>query len=485
VTIDFNQIPLVLTPGTFFEIDNSLAVAGLSGQRRKVLLVGTRLTTGTVAAEVVTAISSEKDGWTYFGAGSMLGWMVYAAKRANPSAEVYAVALAEDAAGVKAAGTFTFTGPATEDGTIVLYVGDRRIKVAVTSGDDATAIAAAADAAIDADEYVPMTSGAALGVVTCTCRWKGATGNALQLGVSYGDGEKLPAGVTCTIVQPASGATDPDIADAIAVLGEVQYHTIVMPYTDDTNMDTLEAEMESRWGALRAIEGMAFACYQDTYANTQTYGDARNSPFSHVLGTGVSLTPPWVWASSWAAIESGIADPAIPRQRNKITGVRVIKPDSANFTRAERDVLLADGVSTITVNAGEAYVERCVTTYQENAGGFADTSYRNLEIMRCLSYFRFQVRQMFGLKYPAAKLAGDDVEPGPGQQVVTPSIARAEMIGLYEELLAAAICEDIASFKETLVVERDGVDPDRLNIFCRPDFVNQARVFAARGAFKV
>lgn len=484
MAIQFGEIALQLTPGAFMEIDNTGAVEGLAADRPRVLLLGIRQSTGTVAKEILTPITSESQGWGYFGAGSQLGQMCFWAKRANPAAEIYALALDADAAGTAATATITVTGPATADGTIVLYAGGVRIKVAVVSGDTDEEIAAAINTAIGAEPYVPATSTVLAEVVTATCRWKGASGNFLAIGHSYGDGEALPAGVGLTITAFSSGATDPDVADAIAVMGDDKFSTVVMPWTDDTNMDLLEAEMASRYTAARSIEGMIFAAVRDTYANAQTYGNARNSPHSHVLDTAISLTPPWLWAASWAAIEAGYTDPAIPRQNKLIPYLLVPKLTADQRTRPEREALLADGMSSYTVVAGQVSIERCVTTYQLNGGGIADTSYRNLETMRCIHYFRFTWRVWMATRYPAAKLASDDFEGDPGQQVMTPLVGRAECIGHYSALARAAIVEDEAGYAETLVVERNESDPDRLDFFMRPNWVNQLRVMAAKASFK-
>nr|MBY3693889.1 phage tail protein [Vibrio cholerae] len=47
------------------------------------------------------------------------------------------------------------------------------------------------------------------------------------------------------------------------------------------------------------------------------------------------------------------------------------------------------------------------------------------------------------------------------------------------------LMEDLAGFKETLSVFRDGSDVNRLNCIFKPDLVNQLRVFAALEQFKL
>lgn len=62
----------ILTPGFYAQIDNSQAIQGTPAERHVALLIGLCRSTGTVAAEVVTAITGAPQGGEYFGRGSQL-----------------------------------------------------------------------------------------------------------------------------------------------------------------------------------------------------------------------------------------------------------------------------------------------------------------------------------------------------------------------------------------------------------------------------
>jgi phage tail sheath gpL-like len=268
--LNLNVIPVGWqVPGAYLGVDNSGAVAGIPAQRKPVLLVGLRRSTGTIAQAVVKPITSIDQGATYFGRGSQLAAMVEKYWKANPYSEVYAVALDEDAAGVKATSTLTITGPATGDGTLTFVWGDRLRKVSVTSGQTATEIAAAIAAADTADGDSQTTSAAVAAVVTASARHKGAYGNDLSIVHNYYVGDKTPAGVTVTITAFASGATNPDITDALAALGgDTLYYTIVSGFSDDTNMDALEAELLSRADAIRQIPGLSIGAFRGNHSDS-------------------------------------------------------------------------------------------------------------------------------------------------------------------------------------------------------------------------
>lgn len=482
--IQFNQIPVNWkVPGVYVEVDNSGAVQGTPAQRKPVLLVGTRRSTGTIAAEIVKPITAASQGALYFGHGSMLAQMCEAFINTNPNAELYAVALDADAGGTAATDTITVTGPATEDGTINFIAGGRRIAVSVSNGDSANTIAAAINTAYGADVDLPFSSTVLNAVVTNTARHKGTCGNSLSILHSYYTGQKLPAGVGLTITAFASGATDPDVADAIAALGGEYYYSIVTGYTDDGNMDTLEGELEDRWGPMQAIPGHAFGALWSDYADAQTYGDARNSAFSTVLASGPSPTPPWMCAAILAAVEVAENDPARPRQNKKLPGM--LPPIIAErFSITERSLLLLDGMATYKIEAGECILERCRTTYQTK-NGVEDPSYFDIETMRTLAYLRYSLATRFLLRYPNAKLANDGTNFGPGQVVVTPKVARGEVLALFSEWERDGLVEGREQFIEQLLVERDANDPNQLNIFLPPDLINQLRVTAAQIGFKL
>lgn len=485
--LNLNVIPSTWqVPGVYTGIDGSGAVQGTPAQRRPVLLLGLRRTTGTIAAEIPKPITGASQGSTYFGRGSQLAAMCSAFINANPYAELYALALDEDAAGVKATCTITVVGTATSDGTLSFVWAGRRRKVAVTAGDTPTAIAAAIAAADTADGDSQTTSVSALGVVTVSARHKGAFGNDLSIFHNFYVGDETPAGVTSvTITAFSAGATNPDIADAIAALGgDAAFYTIVPGWVDDANMDALEDEMTDRWGPIKNLPGHIITAFRGDYAASQTYGNARNSPYSTVLATGKSPTSPWECGAILAAVEVAENDPARPRQNLKLPGM--LAPIEADrFTVTERNLLLQDGAATYKIVSGESYIERMATTYQQNANAVEDPSYHDIEILRCITYFRYGFESRILRKYPNAKLGNDGERFAPGQVVMTPKTMRGEALAYFQELNFLAIVENAKQFALELICERDINNPNQMNVKMAPDFVNQFRIAAVLIAFKL
>lgn len=483
--ITFQTIPADWrVPGVYIEIDHTRAVRGLPQMAHKMLIIGQRLATGSVAAGVLTRISRKDDGVAYFGRGSMLAQQIAAALKVNPYTECYALALDDVEAGVKATGTITYTiAVAVSSGTHYLYIGGRRIPVGVTAGQTVTDIATAAAAAINADADCAVTATSALGVVTWTAKHKGVEGNYIDVRHNYYQGEFLPAGLACAFAAGVAGTTNPDVADAIAAMSSLAAYTILMGWSDDYNVTTMETELQSRWGGMEMRAGHVFVHSPGTYSDLAAYGSARNSAHSTVTGLNGSPTLPWVIAAQFGAIceFSGANDPALPFRSLALPDV--MSPAEANiFTNTERNLLLHDGISTIVFDqSGAASIEQVVTTYQQNSLGMEDTSLLKLNTKWTADYLRFLFRFAIQRDYPRHKLANDDVLGliQPGQPVATPKLIRNTLIGAASDAVGVGLMEDLEAFKRDLIVVRSTADTCRVNGILTPNVINQFDVFAA------
>lgn len=484
MTISFNAIPLnIRTPGHYIEFDATRAVQGLPAIAHKILVIGQRLAAGSVAAGVPTRVLSAAQAEEAFGRGSMLSAMLAALKAANTYTECWAVALDDNGAGVAATGTITLAGAPTEAGTLNVYIGGKLAQVGVASAATVASLATALAAAVNADTTLPVTASATGAVVTLIARHKGEVANTLDTRLNYYSGERTPKGMTATVVALGSGTANPDVQAAITAIGDEQFHTVVMPYTDASNLGKLEALLATRFGPMVQKEGHAFAAAAGSHAAVTTLGATRNSPHLTVVGAGRSPTPTYVWAAVVAAVDAYEPDPARPRQTLALPGL-LPQAIADRWTRDERNLALFSGVSTTLVDAGgPVLVERLITTYRTNAYGVADTAYLDLETLRTIAYLRFTVRARVALKFPRHKLANDGTAFGPGQAIVTPNTIRAELVALFMDWMDAGLAEGLEQFKRELIVQRSSTDPNRVDAIIPPDVVNQFRVFAAQVQF--
>ncbi|MEF2145123.1 MAG: phage tail sheath subtilisin-like domain-containing protein [Desulfovibrionaceae bacterium] len=481
MAISFLDIPLNLrTPGVYVEFDPSQAMQGLSVMNYRVLLVGQRTASGSVGALTFKRVTNAADPKTWFGAGSHLALMAAAFLENNSTTEVFAVALDDDASAVAATGTLTLTGTATAAGVLAFYVGGQRVRVNAAVGDTAAAVATALAAAVTAAVNMPVTAAAESGVLTLTAKNKGLCGNDIDLRVNYASDESTPAGLTAVVAAMSGGAANPDLAPLIAALGDDWYHFIAMPYRDSTSLMAVEDELDSRWGPLRQIEGHCITADSGDHSTLGTLGDSRNSPHLTIMGCHGSPSTAWEWAAAICAVMAfyGNIDQARPFQTLPVAGV-LAPADEDRFTRAERNLLLYDGISTHTVDAdGSVRIERLITTYKTSAAGAEDTAYLDVNTKLTLGYLRHDLRVMMRVRYPRHKLASDGTRYGVGQAVATPKGVKSEIVSrarLWEE---SGLVEGVDDFKRSLICERNTSDPNRMDIRLRPDLVNQFRVAA-------
>ncbi len=484
--ISFSTIPIdVRTPGAYVEIDNSKALRGLAPMARRMLFIGNKLAAGTAVAATLYRINSPAEAALLFGRGSVLHEMLVVARAANTESDMWAMALDDVGAGTAHTKTVTITGPATASGTLALYVNGYKLSVGVTLADTATVMATNVAAAVNARLDAPMTATSALGVVTLTARHKSAFTSDIDVRTNYYPDDKTPAGVAVVVADAAAGASNPDVATALAAISLEAYYTIVTPYNDVTNLVKLETELAARWGGMDMRTGHLFVGLKGTHGALTTYGAARNSPHSTVVGIKSAPTPTYHYAAALAAVceLSGAIDPARPLQTLALPGM--LPPAIADrFTRQERDLLLRDGISTFTVDAGgNALVERVITTYQTNAAGIDDVSYLDLETKWTVDYMRYAFRARIALRFPRHKLADNGTSFAPGQLVATPNLIRGELIDVGRQLELAGILEGFDQFKNDLVVVRSTADTGRVNCILPPNVVNQFRVFAAAVQF--
>lgn len=485
--ITFNTIPIdIRTGGQFLEIDNSKALGGaLIAQPRRMLFIGNKLAAGTLAANTLTRINNPAEAAALFGRGSVLHEMLRGARQANKETDMWAIALDDLVAGVQATQTLTLTGPATGAGTLALRINGELINVGVTSGDTATMIAANVVLAVNAFLDAPVTAASALGVVTFTARHKGVFGNDIDVRVNYQRDEFLPTGLTAVVAAGVVGTGNPDVATALAAIASESYYSIVLPYTDITNLDKLRVELADRFGGMDMRTGHVFAGRAGTHGQLTTFGSGRNNVHETIFGVKRPPQGAYNWAARMAAVVefNGAIDPARPFKTLEVPGL--LAPQEADrFTRPERELLLRDGISTFEATQdGSVLIEQVITSYQTNPQGIDDVSYLMLNTKWTVDYMRYAFRVDVALAFPRHKLADDGTNFDEGQPMATPLLIKSVLIATARKLEKVGLLENFETFKKKVIVVRSISDRNRVNSIIPPDCVNQFNVFAAAVQF--
>lgn len=492
MSITFNSIPTnIRTNGQFIEFSSARALQGLPVLPSRALIVAPRLSSGGQPAATPFLITSGPAGQAAFGYGSIGSKMAQAFVNANPTTELWGIGVADAGGGAAATGLVTITGTATAAGVLALYIGGEYVPVAVNVGDTASVVGANLVLALNATPGFesPVSGSNASGVVTITALNKGTTGNGIDLRLNYNSGgnttgDTTPPGLTVVITSMASGATDGDIAGAITAMGPTQYNSIASGWNTSAALTLFEAELLNRWGPMEQIEGIVFSAIAGSTGTMASFGTARNSFCSSVMGMGTSPTPPFMWAAVAAGVAAFQYSINPFRQFNTLLLPGILPPaKAAHIVRTDQNTLLFDGISTYNVDqAGNCTIQRLITTYQ-TTNGVADASYLDITTPRGLAALRYTQRSRIALKFPRSLLAADGTEFGPEVPIVTPSLIKSELIALFIEWIAAGWVQGLAQFKADLIVQINETDPTRVDVLQDPNIVSNFMVYAAQVQF--
>lgn len=493
--ISFNDIATTIrTPGAYTEIDDSKALQGLVQNPHKALIIGQKLSEGTKPTDTLISISSDGLADGYFGPGSILARMCNVFKDNNPNTELWAIAISDNGSGVQASGNINVStalsangGSCGGAGTYYLMVNGTNVDVVMTSGWSQEDVQSAIYAKVNSMSTLPVYASynSMSDAIQLVAYNKGTPGNYINIRDNYYTWQSDPAafsGDSVTITAMANGASDSDLGDAWAIIENERFNYIIQPYADSSNLTEIEDELEDRIGPTVNQQGHGFTAYRGTNAACTTLGNARNCPYNSIMGAYDSPTAPEEWAAALGAVAAYYLnlDPARPLTGLQLKGI-LPPPVENRWTRAERDVLLYDGIATWTESGGKVLIERCITTYQTNAQGLSDPTYLDITTLATLGELRdqFNTRMINRFISQRFKLADDTFPVQPGSKVATPKTIRQEIVALFTQLRDKGYIENLEDFVTNLIVERDVTDRNRVNVLLPTDLINQFRILAA------
>lgn len=464
----------------------------------KLLLIG-HMNKGSGFGEGVAVANTmyplvQEDATELFGAGSMLAWMYQAARANAPRSEIWGISIDEDPVAVRATGTITVVngGNAVRQGVPIIWIAGVPVQIRVLSTDTAAQIATKLTAAINSS-HLPVKATVASAVITITCRWAGATGNEIRCSFTGPHGRRGEnqnssrlARVLYNFSTPnmSAGAGEYLPAATISSIGGRPFDIFVYPQTGQTNMDIFQDFMDGiagRWSPFQQLYGHTVTANIGSFSGLGTLADARNDPHQTILGIMQSIMPSWQWASSLAAVmlTHWAAPPELsrPLQTLELRGMFVGSDDDESFDPTERQILLEKGISTFHVDDDTTCrIDRVRTLRKTNVFGDPDPSWADAITMFQAQYLVRAMRAMIQGNFSRAALTTD--ESGiPG--FASPMLIRLAIIHEYRRLEKLGLVENSNLFAQFLIVERDEVDRNRVNVLMRPDFVNQLRVVAA------
>lgn len=389
---------------------------------RKILIIGTGdpTTEATNALNEPVLVTSPEDVASKTGFGFILHRLAQKAFAGSGGIETWMVQQAEDGSAVQADGSVDFDGSTgVLAGTIALYLGGDRVPVGISAAATADEIATAVAAAVTADDNLPVTAavdGVTTSQVNFTAKSGGTYGNDISIAFNLGAGESLPTGVATAVVDMASGATDPDIQDALDGLG-----------TGDDANEAFFTDVVHGYGAATATLDAISQYVGEGNDDVGLYSKTVHRPFRSLNGDVAAGSG---GLSALVAIGNGrkadrangiIAVPGSQSHPQEIAALALGIMARKNNTRAEesylglaltgiwpgeksdrwtssyasRDAAVKAGISPTRVQSGSVVMQNVVTFYHPDDVPVTSNGYRSMRNISILQNILDNVAALF------------------------------------------------------------------------------------------
>lgn len=478
--MDFKQIPdTLLVPGTYQEIDNSLA--GTTSTAKKILLVGLVLENAKAKECEVIRVTNAVKAAEHFGYGSQLAIMVENFYNVNKESDIELYALPVLGSGIAYEETFTVALKTAESGSIYVAINEKTATVNYSKSDTAESIAALVVASINSIFNSPVSASSKViesedkneVTLTVVSLAKGLEGIRVSFeaeGVSFTSKNKIDAKYT-----PIA-----DWSKYFEALGNVRYNYFVLGMEDVDGLKAWSKELEDRYSAIRQISGRLFSYLSgnvgDITEEKSIIGKASkvNSPHIVILPYTdiVALPCGFITKIAITAINKLASDPAANTYYLEVKDLEALK----EIATKEREELLQSGVATwIIDHEGNVRIERLVTSYTKNADGAKDTSYLDVQIVETVDAIRDYINNEARKRFGSWKLANTEEYFGSGSKVMTPAVFKSFLAELYKTIFIEEKqwAEDFDSYNKSIKVEVKKDSKTRLEYMHSPILIGQ------------
>lgn len=268
----------IIFPKGNIAIEGANAIVGNTDHR--VLAVGQQLSAGSaVSGELQQNIGNDNSWNTLFDEKSMLAMTIRAFKGTlssplNRVTRIDAIGIDDAGGGTQATGNITYSGTATESGSLTVQIGSfryNRYSLAISVGDTASVIGAALESAITADSKAQVSGVNTTGSVALTAEHAGTVGNNIGLKI-----EGSVAGITIALTEMTGGATDPDLTNLFDPVVTERYQTIIYP--GNWGFTALTDFLDPRFNSGgQILDGVGVSCLIDTKSNLESAVNSENS----------------------------------------------------------------------------------------------------------------------------------------------------------------------------------------------------------------
>ncbi|HGB3673876.1 TPA: phage tail sheath subtilisin-like domain-containing protein [Salmonella enterica subsp. enterica serovar Muenchen] len=451
-------------PGVYAEFNTRMAMRSLPGNLQRMLIIAP-LSGGQAKALELHDVFSDDEAAMLFGSGSLAHIMSVSALKANRYLQLQVIGIADAAAGKPATADISLTGPATQSGTLTLWVANTRIDAPVQSGDSAQAISRSLLDALLRQKALPVTAQMATGDsgVTLTARHGGEWGNDIRL-----SGRTTAPGVTVTVSAMTGGENNAAVKDALTAVFAAGHQVIAVPWTDETTLRALREHLAATGDAMEKRGAVGVAGWPGTLATGTTLAGKSNDGRTTIGWHPGSVCLQAEIAAGYAAVIASEEDPARPYNGLEIVGLDVT-PLTARAGRREQENALHNGLAPLEVGPGDkVQIVRAISTHTRSDNGTDDPALLDLTTMRTLDYARKAWCDRIALRYPRDK-ATERNRRG----------VRSELIDVALKLEEEEIIENVMAMKDALIVDK-GKEPGTFLAAIPCNVVKGLHVIAAR-----
>jgi phage tail sheath gpL-like len=370
----------------------------------------------------------------------------------------------EDAPGaVAAVFSISASGTQTEAGSYYVTINGIAsqaftIAVGETGADLETRIAAAINAIL----AMPVLASTSGDIVLATAKWKGASGNGINVAVTGPD-----SGITFATSQTVSGATNPDVDPALALIGSEWITQIVncLEVADSTTLGKYNTWGEGRRGSL--VHKPAMIWSGQTAASVATAisipeGRKTDRNNGQIVAPG-SVNLPFVVAARGVsriakmATENPATDYAYMTLPSITPGA-----DSDQWDFTQRDTAIKGGSSTSEVRDSVVNLSDTVTFYHPTGETFPAYQYAVDQVK--LQNLVYNIDALFNSPtWGGGPLIPDD-QPTENPRARKPSMAKAYLAAMLDKAALDGMIVNAEQSKAELVAQINGSNHRRLDI---------------------
>lgn len=380
------------------------------------------------------------------------------------------------------------SGTATGTATHTLRIAGREgldgdsYSFTVAKDDNAAAITAKMEDAVNNILGCPMLVDDTSYSIILTSKWAGLTADDLTVEV---DTNGADVGITYTVENVQDGSGTPNIATALSNFGNTWHTLVINTYgTVSAIMDSLEStngkpDVNSPTGRYTGIVFKPFIALTGSTAD-----DPSSITDTRLNDVTIAICPapnsgglPLEAAANMCVLFARTAqdNPHLDIYGRTYPDMPV--PDDLDIgsmdTYTNRDAIVKKGCSTVDLNVNEYRVIDFVTTYHpigENPPQYRYCRNLMLDFNVYFTYYTLEQTYLVG----ATIADNDDTVSVSG--VIKPKVWKGIVDQMASALANRSLIADAEFTQDSLVVEIDGSNPDRLNTFFRYKRTGVARI---------